>query len=607
MKTGSLVVTVAVVLFCQITIQAGPPRLAKTESGEAGVVAPDANVEKLSDIFAFTEGPAADPKGNVYFTDQPNDKIYIWSASPAAGETSPTGGSTDGNLSVFLAGCERSNGMYFDADGVSLLACADLHNRLVSFDPNGKMTILVENYKGKKLNGPNDLWRHPNGGIYFTDPFYRRPYWADANMEQDGQHVYYLAPDRKTLTRVADDLVQPNGIIGTPDGKLLYVADIGARKTYVYTINPDGTLANKKLFCEMGSDGMTIDNEGNVYLTGKGVTVFNSAGEKIDQIDINEGWTANVCFGGKDHDTLFITASKSLYAVKMRTKGVTWPASTRLGEAGPAPEKKSVVAPGAKVEKLAGDFKFTEGPIADARGNIYFTDIPNNRIHKWSDGKLSTFRENSGGANGLDIDEKGNLYVCEGNNRRITRIDPAGNVTVLCDNYKGKKLNSPNDLWRDKKGGIYFTDPSYGKRTDMELPGECVFYLPPDSNEIILVVDDLVKPNGVVGTKDGQLLYVADQAGNKTWVYKIKDDGTLSDKKLFVPIGADGMELDGQGNLYLTGKGIIIVNPAGKKIDYISLGSTQTSNVCFGGKDNDTLFITGGSSLFSIKMNVKGQ
>jgi gluconolactonase len=182
------------------------------------------------------------------------------------------------------------------------------------------MTILVDNYKGKKLNGPNDLWRHPNGGLYFTDPFYRRPYWADANMEQDGQHVYYLAPDHKTLTRVADDLVQPNGIIGTPDGKLLYVADIGAHKTYVYTINPDGTLANKKLFYEMGSDGMTIDNEGNVYLTGKGVTVFNSAGEKIDHIDINEPWTANVTFGGKDHDTLFITASKSLYSIKMNVK-----------------------------------------------------------------------------------------------------------------------------------------------------------------------------------------------------------------------------------------------------------------------------------------------
>ena len=226
------------------------------------------------------------------------------------------------------------------------------------------MTVLVEKYKGKKLNGPNDLWRHPNGGIYFTDPYYKETYWTDPNKEQDGQHVYYLAPDRKTLIRVTDDLVAPNGIIGTPDGKLLYVADIGASKTYVYTINADGTLSNKKLFCDMGSDGMTIDNEGNVYLTGNGVTVFNPAGEKIEHIKIREPWTANVCFGGKDQDTLFITASKSLYSVKMRTRGVTWPATT---------ETKSVVAPGAKVEKLADGFGFTEGPIADAQGNVYFT------------------------------------------------------------------------------------------------------------------------------------------------------------------------------------------------------------------------------------------
>ena len=110
--------------------------------------------------------------------------------------------------------------------------------------------------------------------------------------------MYYLAPDHKTLRRVADDLKQPNGIIGTPDGKTLYVADIGARKTYAYDIQPDGTLAGKRLFCEMGSDGMTIDNEGNVYLTGKGVTVFDRTGKQIEQIAVPEGWTANVCFGG---------------------------------------------------------------------------------------------------------------------------------------------------------------------------------------------------------------------------------------------------------------------------------------------------------------------
>ncbi len=273
---------------------------------EQSILAPGAKVEKLSGEFAFTEGPAVDREGNVFFTDQPNDRIMKWSV--------------DGKLSTFMQPCGRSNGLYFDKNG-NLLACADEKNQLWAIDPKGEVTVLVKDYKGKLLNGPNDLWVRPDGGIYFTDPLYKRPYWNRGPMEQDGQCVYYLSPDRKTLTRVADDLVQPNGIIGTPDGKNLYVADIGARKTYAYDINEDGTLANKKLFCEMGSDGMTIDNEGNVYLTGRGVTVFDKTGKKIEQIEVKEPWTANVCFGGKDRQALFITASTGLYAIHMRVKG----------------------------------------------------------------------------------------------------------------------------------------------------------------------------------------------------------------------------------------------------------------------------------------------
>ena len=274
---------------------------------EQDIVEPGAAVEKLPGEYEFTEGPACDALGNVYFTDQPNDRIMRWSA--------------DGELSTFLKPAGRSNGLYFDKKG-NLLACADEKNELWSIALSGKATVLVKEYKGKLLNGPNDLWVRPDDGIYFTDPFYRRNYWKRGPREQDKQCVYYLSPDRKTLIRVADDLVQPNGIIGTPDGKTLYVADIGDRKTYSYTINEDGTLSNKALFCRMGSDGMTIDNEGNVYLTGRGVTVFNSKGDRIKQIDVNERWTANVCFGGKERNVLFITASKGIYGIRMRVNGV---------------------------------------------------------------------------------------------------------------------------------------------------------------------------------------------------------------------------------------------------------------------------------------------
>jgi gluconolactonase len=178
----------------------------------------------------------------------------------------------------------------------------------------------VKEYDGKLLNGPNDVWVRPDGGAYFTDPYYKRPYWKRGPKEQDVEAVYYLSPEGK-LTRVDGDYRQPNGIIGTPDGKTLYVADIGANKTNVYDVQADGSLTNRKEFCAMGSDGMTIDEAGNVYFTlNKAVTVFDKTGKKIAQIDVPEG-TTNVCFGGKDMKTLFITAGTGFYSIAMRVKG----------------------------------------------------------------------------------------------------------------------------------------------------------------------------------------------------------------------------------------------------------------------------------------------
>ena len=272
------------------------------------IIAPGAKVEKLAEGFIFTEGPAVDKHGNVYFTDQPNDRIMKWS--------------TDGKLSVFIEKTGRANGMFFDKKG-NLLSCSDMENEIRSIDKKGKHVVLLTEYNGKKLNGPNDLWIRPDGGIYFTDPLYVRDYWTrNPQMQQAGEYVYFLSPDRKTIFPVDTALKKPNGIIGTPDGKLLYVADIQAGKTYVYEIQPNGQLANKKLFAEMGSDGMTIDNEGNIYLTGNGVTVFNPKGKKIAHIPVEARWTANVCFGGEDMQTLFITASQYLYGLRMNVKGV---------------------------------------------------------------------------------------------------------------------------------------------------------------------------------------------------------------------------------------------------------------------------------------------
>jgi gluconolactonase len=277
--------------------------------GPENLFDPQTKPQLISKQFAFTEGPAADKNGNVFFTDQPNNTIWKYS--------------TDGKLILFHDKTGRSNGMYFDKKG-NLLTCADEQNQIWSFSPDGKHTeILLNDFNGHKFNGPNDMWVDGKGGIYITDPYYQRDYWTRKNPEIDGEKVYYLPPGQKQAVMVSDKLKKPNGIAGTPDGKYLYVADIGGDKTYRFTIGPNGSLTEQQLFTAKGSDGMTLDDEGNVYLTGKGVTIFNPKGEKIGWIDIPESWTANLCFSGKNRDVLFITASKAVYTFQMKVKGRT--------------------------------------------------------------------------------------------------------------------------------------------------------------------------------------------------------------------------------------------------------------------------------------------
>jgi gluconolactonase len=271
------------------------------------IVAKDAKVTKAGGGYIFTEGPSVAPDGRVFFTDQPNDKIDVWSEK--------------GNvITTFMQPCQRANGTYFNKKG-ELVTCADLHNRLVAISMDKKMRTLAENFNGQPLNAPNDLWIAPNGGIYFTDPYYARDYWEKGRKEmQDKRGVYYLSPEGK-VSRVIDDYKQPNGLIGTPDGKTLYVSDINDSKIWKYTIRKDGTLSDKTFFAPEGSDGMTIDNEGNVYLSNKFVSVFDKEGKKIAAIEVPE-MPSNVCFGGKKRNILFITARTSVYTLEMNVKGV---------------------------------------------------------------------------------------------------------------------------------------------------------------------------------------------------------------------------------------------------------------------------------------------
>lgn len=277
------------------------------QDGKSGIIAENAKPVLISDQFKFTEGPAANKNGDVFFTDIVEGKIWKYS--------------TEGELTLFMDKTGHSDGMYFDKKG-NLITAADEKNEIWQISPDKKVKVLLDNFEGKKFNGPNDLWIDAKGGIFFTDPYYQRPYWDRKKPDLSNQSVYYFPKGSKVAFLVDSNFVRPNGIIGSADGKNLFVADIGDKKTYIYDIGKKGKLYNRRLFTDMGSDGMTLDNRGNLYLTGRGgVTVFNPEGKKIEHIAIPAS-TANVCFGGKNKDILFITASKAVYTLKMNVRGI---------------------------------------------------------------------------------------------------------------------------------------------------------------------------------------------------------------------------------------------------------------------------------------------
>lgn len=273
------------------------------------IISEGAELTLVAEGYDFTEGPAVDKNGDVYFTDQPNDRIVKWSAA-------------DNTVSDWMKPSGRSNGLYFDHDG-NLLSCADEKNELWRIDMEKNTTVLVDNFEDKLLGGPNDLWVDPDGGIYFTDPLYKRSWWEPTENRMEDRRVYYVTPDIGEVLIVAEGgYEQPNGIIGSADGKTLYIADNGAKKIYSFAINSDRSLSNRTLFADMGSDGMTLDNQGNVYLTGDGVTVFDKNGKQIKHIAVPEKWTANVTFGGPNQNILFITAMDSIYTLEMAVNGI---------------------------------------------------------------------------------------------------------------------------------------------------------------------------------------------------------------------------------------------------------------------------------------------
>lgn len=301
----------------------------------------------------------------------------------------------------------------------------------------------------------------------------------------------------------------------------------------------------------------------------------------------------------------------------------------------------------AEVEvEVAASVAFTEGPAVDAEGNVYFSDITNSRILKWdprSTGALSSeaqvFRASSGRANGLLIDREGRLVACEGawpgGNRRLTRTDlKTGEITVLAESYRGKRLNSPNDLARDSQGTIYFSDPRYGPRDGMELDEEAVYRIEEADGEFTLTrvvgAPDLTRPNGLLVSSDDKTLYVVDHDGNPggartLLAFDLSPEGKATNRRVlfdFAPgRGGDGMAMDVEGNLYVAAgtnmaiagattlykAGVYVISPGGELKGFVPVPEDKCTNCTFGGPDGKTLYITAGKTLFQVRMSVAGR
>lgn len=267
------------------------------------------------------------------------------------------------------------------------------------------------------------------------------------------------------------------------------------------------------------------------------------------------------------------------------------------------------VGPKGEVARVQTGFAFTEGPTADAEGNVYFSDVRANKIFKLdARGQLSTFLEDSQGVNGLGLDPKGRLIAAQGGAARVVAIDVATKeITVLADKHDGKPFARPNDLAVDRRGGVYFTDPE----------PKSVYYIAPDG-EVSRLIDDLPRPNGVLLSPDEKTLYVVPSGSPEVWSYPVEAPGKLGVGRVFARLeqaesgparGGDGLDVDSRGNLYLAApalKAIQVVSPDGKTLGLIRGIPENPSNVDFGGKDGKTLYITARTSLYAVELETQG-
>jgi gluconolactonase len=280
-----------------------------------GVVGNSVQFERLATGFIFTEGPLWHGRDKyLLFSDMPGDHLRRWSQK-------------DG-VTTFRKPCNKSNGLAWDLQG-RLIVCEHASSHLTRTEPDGKITVLASHHAGKELNSPNDVVVRSDGAVYFSDPTYgRKPHFGlPREPELSFRGLYRLAPDGKTLTLLADDFGQPNGLCFSLDEKVLFVNDTDKQHIRAFDVSADGALANSRVWAETvgegqgAPDGMKIDSKGNIYCCGPGgIHVFAPDATSLGVIKMPE-YVANFCFGDDDLKSLFITASTSIYRIRVATPG----------------------------------------------------------------------------------------------------------------------------------------------------------------------------------------------------------------------------------------------------------------------------------------------
>lgn len=517
---------------------------------------------------------------------------------------------SNGNLYLFHRGkqpilCFDRNGEFIRSWGDDLIGKAhglrvdrddniwvtDIGHHLVfKFSPKGKLLLALgqsdkPGLGNDQFDKPTDVAFGPKGEIYVSDGY------GNSRVMKFASNGKFLTQWGKPGTgRGEFDL--PHTIVIDKKGRVL----VGDRENdRVQVFDSEGKLLD--VWNGFAPFGLELDAQGTLFVAdgrankvlqvspaGRVVGAWGRKGDKPGEFNLPHMLAADTA------GNLYIAEVGGTRLQKLKRKRRT---------------DKPVVPDNVEVKKLATGFKFVEGPAWDRNATLYFSDIPNSKLHRWTEKHSdSVYKEIEGSCNGLRFDAAGNLLVCQPRGRKVLSISPKGKVSVVADSYKGKKLNSPNDLWIDPQGGIYFTDPRYGKMDDLQQDGFHVYYIAAGKKEVQRILDDLKKPNGVVGTADGKRLFVADPGASTTYVYDIQTDGSLTNRKVAADSGSDGLAVDERGNLYITGKTIRIYSPQAKVIGRIELPE-GASNLTFGGPDRKTLFITARTSLYSVKLNVR--